>query len=346
MSVRKGGVTTFTLVAAYVALIAVPAAAQAPPQQQPAAEPSAGAPGPEAPIKNANAAAAVRDSRIKLRIGGLRGGRLTVGKSFTAKGTLAPFVKGERVKVIVRRGGKTILTKVVTPKRKPGANFSRFRISKRQVTAGRYSVQAIHKRNQKLGYSEDRSRTFRIRYPGLNEGNRSNTVQLFNRLLARLGYVNDEGKRFDAATARAVLAYRKANEMSRNSKATGKIFKKLTKGRGGYKLRYPDSGKHVEIDISRQVMVLAKGGKVKEIYGVSTGAAATPTPPGTWRFYRKDPGYNSLGMYYSVYWNRGYATEAARACVEYGFKKLKLKRIVGRAMAANAASVKVLEKCF
>ena len=37
-------------------------------------------------------------------------------------------------------------------------------------------------------------------------------------------------------------------------------------------------------------------------------APATPTIKGKFRFYRKDAGYNSLGMYYSVYFIRGYAT--------------------------------------
>ena len=43
-------------------------------------------------------------------------------------------------------------------------------------------------------------------------------------------------------------------------------------------------------------------------------------------------------------WNKGYATEAAKATVDFGFKKLNLKLIVGRAMKDNIASVKVLEK--
>ena len=48
--------------------------------------------------------------------------------------------------------------------------------------------------------------------------------------------------------------------------------------------------------------------------------------------------------FFRRHWNKGYATESALACIEFGFKKLKLKRIVGRAMAANSASVRVLEK--
>lgn len=44
-------------------------------------------------------------------------------------------------------------------------------------------------------------------------------------------------------------------------------------------------------------------------------------------------------------WGKGYATEAAFACLNYGFKALHLKRIVGRAMPENIASIRVLEKC-
>jgi [ribosomal protein S5]-alanine N-acetyltransferase len=48
--------------------------------------------------------------------------------------------------------------------------------------------------------------------------------------------------------------------------------------------------------------------------------------------------------FFEQYWNKGLATESARACLKYGFETLNLKTIVGRAMAENTASVKVLEK--
>jgi len=44
-------------------------------------------------------------------------------------------------------------------------------------------------------------------------------------------------------------------------------------------------------------------------------------------------------------WGKGYATEAAFSCLKYGFEKLNLHRIVGRAMPANTGSLRVLEKC-
>jgi RimJ/RimL family protein N-acetyltransferase len=44
-------------------------------------------------------------------------------------------------------------------------------------------------------------------------------------------------------------------------------------------------------------------------------------------------------------WGRGYATEAAGACVRYGFDELGLTKIVADVDLANVASARVLEKC-
>ena len=43
-------------------------------------------------------------------------------------------------------------------------------------------------------------------------------------------------------------------------------------------------------------------------------------------------------------WNKGLATEAARAALRLGFERFGLKKIVGRAMKDNLASNRVLEK--
>jgi [ribosomal protein S5]-alanine N-acetyltransferase len=44
------------------------------------------------------------------------------------------------------------------------------------------------------------------------------------------------------------------------------------------------------------------------------------------------------------YWGRGYATEAATACLDWGFENLDRNRIVAIVDPRNAASVRVLEK--
>ena len=49
--------------------------------------------------------------------------------------------------------------------------------------------------------------------------------------------------------------------------------------------------------------------------------------------------------YMKRFWGKGYATEAAYACLQHGFQRLNMQRIVGRALPGNAGSIKVLENC-
>ncbi len=44
------------------------------------------------------------------------------------------------------------------------------------------------------------------------------------------------------------------------------------------------------------------------------------------------------------HWNKGYATESAKACLEYGFTQLGMFEIIGRAASENIASILVLKK--
>jgi ribosomal-protein-alanine N-acetyltransferase len=61
--------------------------------------------------------------------------------------------------------------------------------------------------------------------------------------------------------------------------------------------------------------------------------------------YLGETGCVELGyMFTPLVWGHGYATEAGRALLEYGFGVLKLPRIVAIARLENAASRRVLEK--
>ncbi|MFT5723935.1 MAG: ribosomal-protein-alanine N-acetyltransferase [Bacteroidia bacterium] len=58
-----------------------------------------------------------------------------------------------------------------------------------------------------------------------------------------------------------------------------------------------------------------------------------------------DEGYIDLG--YRIIqseWGKGYATEAAQACIIYGFHHLGMDEIVGRTAQDNIGSIRVLEK--
>ena len=61
--------------------------------------------------------------------------------------------------------------------------------------------------------------------------------------------------------------------------------------------------------------------------------------------YRNGGGEIDLGYYFArPYWGRGYATEIAGACLEYGFVDLNIKEIVATVDVRHPASQRVLEK--
>lgn len=67
-----------------------------------------------------------------------------------------------------------------------------------------------------------------------------------------------------------------------------------------------------------------------------------------WCGLKYRPELNEIDLGYRFkkeFWGNGYATEAAFACIKYGFEKLNLAVITGRAEPENAGSCKVLEKC-
>ncbi len=45
------------------------------------------------------------------------------------------------------------------------------------------------------------------------------------------------------------------------------------------------------------------------------------------------------------YWGKGYVTEAASACIRFGFESIHIQQIIALSEPANIASVRVLEKC-
>ena len=45
------------------------------------------------------------------------------------------------------------------------------------------------------------------------------------------------------------------------------------------------------------------------------------------------------------FWGKGYATEAAQACVRFGFEEIKLNHLIALVHSENLASRRVIEKC-
>lgn len=62
--------------------------------------------------------------------------------------------------------------------------------------------------------------------------------------------------------------------------------------------------------------------------------------------YRPERSETDLGYrFIRQYWGKGYATEAAKAVIRFGFSQLNLTRIAAMAHIENGASLQVLENC-
>ena len=246
---------------------------------------------------------------------GDRGKRwVLAGEPLVASGRLEPYVAGEKVTVELWKGKTRVGARTVDVGE--GGRFTTSFDAVKKPSS--YYVRAIHEATAaQAAATSERARFGAVRSTS-GSGSNGQHVRLLQITLRRLKYVTPLNGRHDAATGRAVMAFRKVNGMSRTFAASTNVMRSLFAGRGGFKLRYPKAGKHVEIDLSRAVLVLADKGKVLRIYHTSPGKPSTPTVRGSFRVYRKQPGTNAKGMVHSAYFIRGYAVHGYKSVPAYG----------------------------
>jgi len=278
--------------------LALPASAAAAPKPKPAPVP---APTPEA--------------TVKVKVGNLKKGRAEIMQTVPVSGTLAPFVAGEKVKVTFYLDGKILFTRNL-PVRKAGPKGV-FKTSIEVREGGKYAVAAKHVATPELGPDSTVRKSWKVSFPALHQGQCGDVVVGFKKAMRKMGYIANDGRCFGGKTARGVLAYRKVNDMSRSMRAGAGLVGKAFAGKGGYEVRHPGAGEHVEAPLSKQVLVFAKDGKAFAIYPISSGKYSTPTVTGHYEFIRQEPGYNSHGMYYSFYFYGGYAVHGYESVPDY-----------------------------
>jgi L,D-transpeptidase catalytic domain len=212
-----------------------------------------------------------------------------------ATGTLPGATGADQVTVTVQASGRTVAKKQINPGTDGKFSFP-FAID----ACCNYVVTATS------GGQSSQPDRFSVSVPRhLTKGG---IARLYNQALMAQGYyVGHISSHVGIGTRLATLAYRKVHNMARNESYKPAIFRTLLMGRGAFQPRFHE-GHHVEVDISRQVMALVDGDHVVATFHVSTGKPSTPTVRGNFHFYMKQPGYNSHGMYYSVYFIGGYAT--------------------------------------
>ena len=234
----------------------------------------------------------------------LRAGRKAVSvprAPVRIRGTVAPFTAGMKVEISVYRSSRQVLQETVSVK-DAGAGRGKYALWIKATHRGVVRVTA-----RQVGAATSSATRLYVVRPSAHSGSRGIGVRAMQRRLKGLGYLTPVNGHYDASTGRAVLAFRKVNGFGRLTTASSKVFKRLARGGGAFKLRYPKAGKHAEFDWSRQVLVLANNGRPQIIVHTSSGKPSTPTVMGHFRFYRKSPGTNSHGMFYSSYFHGGYA---------------------------------------
>jgi L,D-transpeptidase catalytic domain/Putative peptidoglycan binding domain len=224
------------------------------------------------------------------------------GRKYRLTGTMTPTAPGERVRLVIHRDGKRVRT-VRVPVRADGT----FAIRMPAGRTGRISTRVLHAATPALGAARGPKVRVEVVAPYAAEGASGPLVKLLQRSLARLHYAVPTTGTYDAATGRAVMAFRKVNGMPWRYDADRRVIARATAGKGAFHPRNRDAGRHVEADLSRQVLALIDRGKVVATYHTSSGSPATPTVIGAFRVYLKTPGTNAKGMVHSSYFIRGYA---------------------------------------
>jgi peptidoglycan hydrolase-like protein with peptidoglycan-binding domain len=228
------------------------------------------------------------------------------------RGRVKPAVAGEVLTLYAIRGKKA--SKKVRRRVGDGGRFEfRFKVG----GTGVVRLVVKHKASPAQAAFRTRSRRITVADWQAGAGERGVKVLLLQRALVRHGFASPVTGYYDDGTARGVLAFRKTNGLGRDGYATKDVFAMLMRGQGAFKLRYPKAGKHVEFDWSRQVLVLARGGRPYRTYHTSSGTPATPTVFGSYRFYLQTPGTNSKGMVHSSYFIGGYAIHGYASVPNY-----------------------------
>ncbi|WP_354699589.1 hypothetical protein DSM112329_05309 [Paraconexibacter sp. AEG42_29] len=292
---------------AFVPALLAPAAAGA---QLPGVPPAPTTPTTPAPA-SPPAKPAVVQKKAKIVVVAERvGKRATVltGSSIRLRGTVTPYVPGQKVTVRIDQAGKSVMSVSRTIQKMGNGQAGRFLIAYKPKSAGTLHVNASHLTTPAQASARAKQVAVDVLPRAVPQGSQGRKVRILQSRLKALKYVVDVNGRMDGHTIRAVVAFRKLTGMSRIASADKPFFQKMAAGGGGFKVKFPNHGRHIEGDITHQVLALiGKGGKVERIYPTSSGAPSTPTILGTFRVYRKDFGTNAKGMVHSSYFIRGYA---------------------------------------
>jgi Putative peptidoglycan binding domain/L,D-transpeptidase catalytic domain/PKD domain len=139
--------------------------------------------------------------------------------------------------------------------------------------------------------------------PSLAPGSRGASVVALERRLAELHYaVQRVDGYYGTDTFEAVLAFQKVNGLPRTGRVDPWLWRRLALA--GVPRAYR-GGDYIEVDKTRQVLMVVREGIVTKVVHVSTGATGN-TPLGSWHVYRKVGGWDWV-LWYPMYFKGGFA---------------------------------------
>jgi L,D-transpeptidase-like protein/putative peptidoglycan binding protein/PKD domain-containing protein len=138
--------------------------------------------------------------------------------------------------------------------------------------------------------------------PYLSAGSRGPSVRMLEQRLQELHYAVRADGYYGDDDVEAIYAFQKVLGLARTGAVTADLWRQLSVAHTP-RARY--GGDHVEIDKTRQVIFIVRGGQVVLVVATSTGATGN-TPLGVWHVYRKVSGFDWV-LYYPSYFLRGFA---------------------------------------
>ncbi len=167
---------------------------------------------------------------------------------------------------------------------------------------GRLRVELVSK--PRAGYAPVRRVVeTQVVVPSLIPGSRGPSVVALERRLAELHYALQRiDGYYGTDTFEAVLAFQKVNGLPRTGRVEPWLWRRLA--RAGVPRAYR-SGDYIEVDKTRQVLMVVRGGVATKVIHVSTGATGN-TPLGSWQVYRKVVGWDWV-LWYPMYFKGGFA---------------------------------------
>src|SRR5262249_1672877 len=153
------------------------------------------------------------------------------------------------------------------------------------------SVHAVHYATPQQGQAWAPGVYLRVVDPELAPGDDGPVVKALQQRLAKLHYAVSPSGVYDLSTEQALIAFCRVNGIPLVSSVTPELFALIAGGGHRFVVRDPHDGRHIEGDLSRQVVAeINADGSLANIYMISSGKPSTPTVVGHFSVYLKTLG--------------------------------------------------------